>query len=146
MKITCIHGYFIVKEDEPGDVAKFNSFYTQDLVQKDWYYTFQAIADCPSESILGKPFLGSVGTATYAGKPWELFEQNGYVYDFINDLIVPIISITAKVDPIRELATFSTGGLIQPGSIVKTWTRIKGFQCQVDCDYFQYEYSELTYV
>lgn len=146
MKVTCIHGYFIVTEDEPGDIAKFNSHYDQDLVRKDWYYTFQALADIPTESILGKPFLNLVGLKTYAGKPWHLMEQNGFVYDFINGLLVPIASVVAKVDPVQLLDGYSTGGLIQPGSISKTWQRISGYRGHVDCEYFTFDYSELVYV
>lgn len=147
MIIKCIHGYFIVREQSEGEVARFNSIYETELVTEHDYFTFSQLVGAPEHSILGQSYLGLIATATYAGKPWEVMEENGYVYDFTLDVVRPIASITSLISPVRRLDGYWAKGLIQPGSINNISGRVTGYTCHFDPkdSLTQYRYSEITY-
>lgn len=145
MKIDCLNGYFIFRESACGDAAKFNSYFSQDLTALDTYYTFSALVDMPSYSLLGAIFLSTTATATYEGRPWELFRENGLVYNFISKAVVPTVSVTSKVSPLRLNSGYAANGLIMPGSITPDWLRVTGYRAHLDTETFEFQYSELFY-
>jgi hypothetical protein len=145
MRITCLHGYFFFREQQPGEVAKYNSRFGQDLTKKDDYYTFAGLVDAPSYSIALKPYLGIPATSTFAGNPWEVMEKNNLVYDFQTATVRPSISIVTLVDPVRTYDYFTLQGLIQPGSLTRDWDRIVGYTAEFDTARMKFSYSELFY-
>ncbi len=145
MKLTCIHGYFIAREDVPGEIARFNSLFSQDFVSKDDYYTFELLADAPDFSIVGLAYLNLVGLVNYAAKPFEVMEQNGFIYDFSNKVLKPIEAIAIQITPIRLNEAYSTRGLIQPGSLTKDWERVKGYNCDINMTNLTFIYSGIIY-
>jgi hypothetical protein len=128
-----------------GDAARFNSYFSQDLVAKDDYYTFELLADMPEYSLLASPFLNLVGLAVFAGKPGDILRANQFVYDFTNKVLLPIASVLLKVDPVRIFDGYYANGLIQPGSITSSWKKITGYNCHVDTKDFRFHYSEFFY-
>lgn len=145
MRITCLHGYFIIREDALGEVAKFNSYYGLDLVAKDDYYTFELLAGAPEYSQAALAFLDYPALTTYAGKPWEIMERNGLVYDFTLRSLRPVLSVTLLASITRTHSDWISRGLILPGSLLKDLSRIVGYQGGVDLSTFNYYYSEITY-
>jgi hypothetical protein len=145
MKITCLHGYFIIREDYSGEVARFNSLYGMDLTAKDDYYTFTPIKEAPTYSIFGKAYLNLLAIKTYEGNPWEVFEQNLFIYDPTLKIIKPISLVTSIVELTRNKSTYSTKGLILPGSISTEGNKITGYQCQFYFDTLEFIYTEFFY-
>lgn len=145
MKITCIHGYFIFREDNLGEVARFNSASNMDLVRKDDYYTFSFLRDAPKYAIQGKPYLNSTIVKTYAGKPWHIFRENGLVYDFAAKAVVPYVTVLNKIEPTVISNGFSARGLIKPGSIRPSGQRVIGYTCHADLNRYFFSYSELVH-
>jgi hypothetical protein len=145
VKIACLHGYFLFTEDKQGEVAEFNSLYEQDLVPKDNYYTFELLADAKLYSLVASPYLDLPATVTYAGNPWDILEQNAFVYNFNTKLVVPFVSITTKIEPIQLYNGYTLRGLIQPGSVNNAWMRIKNYKCHLDLKKMIFDYSEVVY-
>lgn len=145
MKITCLHGYFIVREDLSGEVAKFNSFYSQDLVAKDDYYTFSALAPAPIYSVAPLPYLGVPTIKTYCANPWDVMRQNALVYNFASRLVIPISAVNTQVPYARTYYGYSSNGLIQPGSTNPGWQKITGYQAIWEYSDQTFAYTELFY-
>lgn len=145
MKITCINGYFIFKEDRSGEIARFNSMYAQDLISVYDYYTFKMLAEFPKYSIAGKPLLGVPAIATFEGKPWDILEANKMVYDFSARKVMPILKVMDRVDPKRQYDNWSFDGLIKAGSKDPYWNIISGYNCVLNLEKFQFFYSDLFY-
>lgn len=145
MRVTCLNGYFIFTEDLLGEIAFFNSFYSQDLVAKNNYYTFSKLAVAPIYSVAPVPYLGVPTTKTYCGDPWEVMRENGIVYNFTLGLAQPKLSITSTTPLIRTAYGFRTNGLMQPGSFTSDLKRITGYQARVDLDTQGFDYTEIFY-
>jgi hypothetical protein len=147
VKITCLHGYFIVNETNEGEIARFNSRYGMDLTAKDSYYTFDAIKNAPEYSILGAPYLNLAATKTYSDKVWNIFHQNGFIYDFQLKVLRPIASITNTIKLSRMYSYWysNANGLILPGSITNESKKVTGYQCYFDFRTLNFFYSELFY-
>src|SRR5690349_5369503 len=128
MRITCLHGYFIFREDQIGEIAKFNSMYEQDLVKKDDYFTFQLLASAPIYSVAASPWLSAaIPTATFCGQPWEVMAANGFIYNVSLKLIQAKELITTQAQFFRKYSNFMSRGLIQPGSFNTNWQQITGY-------------------
>lgn len=146
MKVKCLHGYFIFEETQIGQISDFMSVTELELVPIKNYYTFSALELAPDYSLVGKTLLSTVATETFAGYPWEVFEANGFVYNFNTDLILPILTITNVVK--IELAgnRFISPGLIVPGSLTADGERVKNYSAYWSRDTFRWLYSEVEYV
>ena len=117
MRVKCRHGFFIFEETRVGQVSDFMSLTGLKLVPWRDEYTFETLADAPEYSLTGKDLLGIPAVATFEGQPWEVFEANGFVYDFVQDLVVPIASIIQTTRVQRAGNRFISPGLILPGSL-----------------------------
>lgn len=146
MKITCLHGYFIFRESAVGDVARFAEFYKQTLVAVDDFYTFEGIAEAPDYSIAGVPYLGIPAVETFEGKPWEVFEANGFAFNHFLGTLVPIAAVTTDVQMELLRTHYRSSGLILPGSASRdTWQKITGYNCFWDISALKFNYTELFY-
>lgn len=146
MRLRCIHGYFIFQETRVGQISDFMSWSGFSLVSKGTYYTFKTLAEAPDYSLALKSVLGWPATKAFEGEPWEVFEENGLVYDFTKDLIVPILSIL-QITPLKEAGNrYIAPGLILPGSITSDRKRIKGFDAWFSRDRLTWLYSEVEFV
>jgi hypothetical protein len=98
MKIRCIHGYFQFQETKAGELSEFiGLFPNHDFVSVDDYFTFSFLSDVPTHSIPGADFKGLPAVETFEGKPWEVMRVNEFVYDFNNNLMVPINAVVQSV-------------------------------------------------
>lgn len=146
MRIKCLHGYFKFYETGAGQISHFMSRYGFSIVPKDDYFTFEALESAPEHSILTNPYLDAVATATFEGKPWEVMEENGLVYNFSTGLVVPILTITKVVEIQRAANYFLSNGLILPGSLTVEGSRVKDYSAWFSHETYKFRYSEVTYV
>jgi hypothetical protein len=139
-----LHGYFVFEEQRAGEVSDFMRLFEVDLVRKDHYFTFEDLEDAPDYSIAGAPLLNTVAIATFAGLPWEVFEQNELVYDFTTGLLVPLLSITRIVSLKAAGNYFVSPGLILPGSLTDEGTRVTAYASWFSFDTMKFKYSEVS--
>lgn len=146
MKVKCQHGYFTFSEIKVSQVYDFCFLTGAVLVPKYFGYTFEDLKDAPNYSIAGAPLLNLVATQTFAGEPWEVFEANGVVYNFVTGLLVPLVSITEviSIDDAGNRAISS--GLIIPGSLTALGQRVKNYSAWFSRDTARWLYSEVEYV
>ncbi|AEG42324.1 hypothetical protein BdPhPhi1402_gp27 [Bdellovibrio phage phi1402] len=148
MRIQCLHGFFIFSEDYQGDISDFITLTGLPLVPygKEKEYTFERLAKIEDYSLLGKKILEFPAIKTFSGKPWEVFEANGVVYDFSQDLIVPITSIVASTEVSIAGNAYLSNGLLLPGHLVKGKGRVKNYDCHYTFNRGRWLYTEVTYV
>lgn len=147
MRIDCLHGYFIFTENKVGEASDFMTISGLKLSKVGSFYTFETLADAQDYCLVGKALVGGhVATVTHEGPPWEIFEKNGVVYDFVKDLVVPINSITAK-GFIRNAGNyFTASGLLIPGSIMDDGSRVKDYSTYFLDRRASWLYSEVSFV
>lgn len=147
MQIRCIHGYFIFREQRAGEISDFMSLFEGlELVAKDDYFTFAALVDAPSHSIEGGEVLGVTAIKTFEGKPWEVMRENELVYNFNSGLVVPIDTITRRVELVKAPNYFLSPGLILPGSVTDDGSRVTDYAAWYLFDTNKFKYSEVTSV
>lgn len=146
MRLDCKHGFFIFQETKAGQISDYMSLSGATLVEKDNYYTFEALKDAPKYSLTGKPYLGIPAVATFEGNPWEVFEENEFVYDFTTGLVRPLISIVQRVSIAVAGNKFISNGLILPGSFTDAGKRITGYSAWYSRDRLTWNYSAVYYV
>lgn len=145
MRVKCIHGYFIFQETKVGQIADFVARTGLELVARDDYYTFAELELAPDYSIKGSPLLGIPATKTFAGEPWKVFEENGFVFDFTLGTVRPIALTVIKTEVKQAGFRFISNGLLLPGSITAAG-RVKGFDGWFSSSRLTWLYSEVNYV
>ena len=145
MKIKCLHGYFIFEEMMPGEISKFMNLTKLELAPVKNYYAFSTLDQAPRYSLLGGEYLGAVSTKTYEGEPWEVMRENGLVYDFVKDLVVPIETVINLTEIKQASNYFISNGLIMAGSITDDGSRITDYAAFFSFSKSKYVYSEVTY-
>ncbi len=145
MTIKCLHGYFMFDETKIGQISDYLSFYGLPLVKKDTYYTFETLKDAPRYSIKGGFYLGAICTKTFEGEPWEVMRENGLVYNFILDKVVPIASVTQRPNINQAANYFFSDGLLLPGSVRNDGKRVKDYTAGYSFASIKYKYSEVVY-
>lgn len=148
MRIQCLHGFFIFSEDYQGDISDFITLTGLPLVPygSEKEYTFERLAKVENYSLLGKEILEFPAIKTFSGKPWEVFEANKVVYDFSQDLIVPIDSIASTTEVLVAGNLLYSNGLLLPGQIVAGKGRVKNYDCHYRFGLGRWLYTEVTYV
>lgn len=146
LKLNCLHGYFIFEENASGQISEYMSLTGLSLVKKNNYYTFQYLLDSPRYSLAGKNYLNLPATKTFEGNEWEVFEENGFIYDFTLNLLVPIQSVFKKTTIKVAGNRFISPGLILPGSITDDGSRVKGYSAWYSKERATWLYSEVSYV
>lgn len=144
MQIKCAHGFFIFKEDRAGEVADFMGLWSLDLVPYEDNFTFKELEDAPEYSIKGGAYLGAICTKTFAGKPWEVFEANGFIFDFGSGLIKQKSEITIPVELQVSGIYYVSNGLILPGSML-SGQKIISYTAHYSFDKSRFRYSEVTF-
>lgn len=146
MKITCSHGYFKFEENRGGEFSEFISMFGLEITRKGDHFTFDDLVDAPDFSIKGQAYLSSVGVKTFAGQPWEIFEANGWVYNYDTGLLVQIASITRIVTLIESGNYYYSEGLILPGSVMNDGQRVRDYAAWFSTDTMKFKYSEVGFV
>lgn len=146
MKVKCLHGYFIFEETRVGQVSDFMSMTGLSLVPKNKAYTFEFLADAPDYSLNGKSFLGIEAIKTFAGNPWEVFEQNQVIYNFNTGLMAKIDSINQLVKIYPGSSYYVSEGMILPGSRTAEGLRVKDYSAWYSRDTQRWVYSEVSFV
>lgn len=145
MQVNCLHGYFIFRETRCGEMSRFSSIFGLPLSSQDDYYTFDPLLDAPDYSIAGNLYLEAPALKTFEGKPWEIMEKNGLVYNFNTELIVPIESVTQLVEIKQASNYFLSDGLILPGSVTDDGSRVTDYSAWFYFDLMKFKYTEIDY-
>lgn len=128
LKIICTHGHYRFEELESGQVSKFCSLFGFSIEQSaDGFFTFTDLLNAPDHSIKGADYMGLVAVKTYAGKPWNVFKENGFVYDFIDGKLKKLTDITYKLSLFDAGDYYTSSGLIMAGSFNSTGKRVTDF-------------------
>lgn len=150
MKLRCLHGYFIIEETRPAQVSDFMRYTGLEIVPKGPYFTFKALEDAPEFTIQGKPVsIGSLplpATKTFSGEPWEVFEANGWVYNFQLNLLQPIASVTQIISLSDGGNRYVSPGIILPGSLTVEGKRVRDYAAHFSRDTKRFLYTEVSYV
>lgn len=117
-----------------------------ELSVRDGYYTFSDIQAAPLYSIKGASLMDVTATKTWEGSPWEVFEANGFVYNFNTGLVVPITSITQVVKVQLAGNRYISEGLILPGSVTADGERVKDYSAWFSRKTLRWLYTEVGYV
>ena len=146
MQVKCVHGYFMITESAPGQVSKFMSLFPGfSLVSKGEYFTFKTLSPAPTYSIAGLKYLGALSTETVEGKPWEVMRSNNLIFNFETDSVVPIATITRRLDVKLGSNYFLSPGLILPGSLTDRGDRVKNYSAWYLFDTGKFKYSEVSF-
>lgn len=147
MKVKCLHGYFLFEPTRVGQITDFANKNNLDLVYlDDGQFTFSRLAQIENYSIQGKELGGYPAIKTYAGKPWDLFEQNGVVYNFVTDQVVPIESVTQITVLKASQNWLISPGLILPGSLLENGERVKSYNAWFSRDRNTWLYEGVSFV
>lgn len=147
MKIKCLHGYFKFEETRIGQVSDFMGRFGFDLVSVGDFYTFEDLEDAPNYSIAGSPLLmGIPAIKTFEGQPWEVFEENGMVYNFALGLFVPIVAVLQSAEIVQAGNKFLSSGLLLPGSVTEDGDVVKDYSAWFSRDTLRFTYSEVVFV
>ena len=109
-------------------------------------YTFEDLEEAPDFSLAGLTLLDIPATKTFEGEPWEVFEANGFVYDFSTGLIVPIATVTQSTTIQLAGNRYVANGLILPGSLTDDGDRVKDYSAWFSRDTLRWLYSEVAFV
>jgi hypothetical protein len=145
VRLNSLHGYYIFREDEPGEIADFMQLTSFRLVQKDDYFTFEFLGDAKNYSILGGLYLGAVATKSFEGTPWKVMRENGLVYDFTLNLVVPIQAVLQKASITQGIRYYLSSAMLLSGSITDDGSRVKDYAAFFDFDQGTFKYSEVSF-
>lgn len=148
MRVKCLHGFFIFDETREAQVGDFMSKTGLELAPWEGAYTFADLAAVPDYTLAGSLMLGAPTIKTFAGRPWDLFEQNLLVYDFTVGLVLPIAAVVLPTS-IRQAGQYfvvAGGGLLLPGSITDEGKKVQSFQGWYSMERRTWRYSGVTYV
>lgn len=130
MRVVCRHGHFAFYPGSASDLAYMSQVLGTDLAMDGDFYTFPRLVGAPRYAIMGHPYINLPAVETYEGEgPWDVMRENGFVYSLMLKVLVPKMAITSIADVSRATMSYiNPGGLIQPGSIVKTGLRIMSYE------------------
>jgi hypothetical protein len=145
LRVNCLHGYFEFEEQKSGQISDFMSLFSFSLVRTGRLYTFEALEAAPDYAIKGGEFLGATVTKTFEGQPHEVMRENELVYNFLTDSVVPLSSITQRIDVRTTLNYFVSEGLILPGSVTDDGFRVRDYAAWYDFNTESFRYSEINF-
>lgn len=116
------------------------------LVPYEEYFTFEKLINPPEYSIKAGTYLGATCLKTYSGKPWEIFKENGFVFNFITDQVVQKSTINNPIllDVAGSGRYFISNGLILPGSLTDAG-KITSYTAFYSFEKSRFRYSEVTH-
>lgn len=146
MRILVRHGHFAFFPQDSREISRYAKFFGEEMVREGSYYTFANLADAPSFSIKGMPWMGLVATATFEGKPWDIMRENGFVYNVALGSVVAKDDITGAVSlPRSDNFFISPTPLFQPGKTDLVGNAILSYDAIWNQDSMQLRIRELQY-
>lgn len=119
MRVLCRHGHLAFYETYAGEIAYFMDYYGVELERDGEFFTFPLLRGAPDYSLAGKPYRGILAVKTFAGKPWDILRENGFVYNISTKTLVPKATVLTTFNPVDAGGYYThEGPLIQPGSWV----------------------------
>lgn len=146
MRVLCRHGHLAFFPKRPSEAARICQYYGIELVRSDEFYTFPLLAEAKSFSLAGLDYLGIPAIKTYAGYPWEVMRENGFVYDVNKEALVPKASIVSIGGP--ELSGFCyvwDSAILQPGVRNALGNQILSYDGELNVENFHLKVSEFSY-
>jgi hypothetical protein len=146
MRVLCRHGHFAFYPRRSIDLARFATQFDAQLMRVDDYYTFPELKDAPEFSIQGKDYLGVPAVKTYAGKPWEVMRENGFVFHLATLQIVPKSAVLLIINlPQNGYYFLAETALIQPGSRNLSTHQILSYDAEFLQDSFRLKVGSYAY-
>lgn len=147
MRVLVRHGHFAFFPKRANDIDRFSTFFGQDLVSEDDYYTFEGLAGLPRYSLAVKAFGNLPAIKTYEGRgPWEVMRENDFVYSLTLGLLVPKLSIVKLSQPILTDGYFlSESPIYQPGMRDKSGRQILSYDAEFVSDNNQLRILGVSY-
>ncbi len=146
MKIKCQHGFFTFEPEAYAEVVEFSNLIGMDIVPYGDKYTFDGLQLAPDFSVKDALKFGYPNTITFEGEPWEVFERNAVVFDFLTGTVVPIASVTKIVKLELAANNFFFNGLIPAGAKTPDGQVIKNYSAWFFFSSNRFIYSEVGYV
>lgn len=117
MRVLCRHGHIVFYPRNAAEIGRFAKYFNVNLARERDYFTFEGLIGAPNYSIELMPFLDLPANTTYAGEPWDVMRENGFVFDIRNGLLIPKETVNEIVD-LPLVGYFFRAGvpLLQPGS------------------------------
>jgi hypothetical protein len=135
MRVLCRHGHYSFYPRTASDISRFASFYNQELVRVDDYYTFPFLKDLESYSLKGLAYKNLLAGVTFEGKPWEVMRENAFVYSLALKTLVPKASINFVLNPPKTGFYFtSETPMIQAGSLNALGIQLLSFDAEYQFD------------
>jgi|SRR5665213_1249903 len=144
LKIQCVSGFFIIRDEATWEIPRFISMVGLQLVSFRDFWTFPFLVTAEDYSLKGKQYLGVTATKTFEGEPWDIMAENGLVYDFGAGLVKPISTITQHLY-IKDAGQFYvSNGLLVPGSLRDDGKRVTDYSARFLWDSNSFRYSEVV--
>lgn len=134
MKVNCEFGYFRFYPRSAEELQRLMKMYSIELVRKENYFTFPALAELPDYTVIGRPFGLGLATKTFESKnPGVLLRENQYVYSLPAKNIVPLISIATTLQIVNggDYAVLPKV-LGQPGAFTPGGLRLVSYEGLID--------------
>jgi len=149
VRIDCLHGYFTFHETRVGEASRMRSIFKIELTQladlfQSGIYTFKGLEAAPNYSIEGGQYMGNDAIKTIEGKPWQVFESNGLVYDFTQKRVLPASEVSVNVKIQQSGYYYISNGLIIPGSRADQG-QVLDYTAWVVWETFSFRYSWVRY-
>lgn len=134
MRVICRHGHIAFLPRNARDIARFSSFFDQELERSGDFYTFPALKDLPRYSITGSLFGNLPAIETFEGQnSWDVMRENGFVYSIMLGILVPKQSIVTLINPpLVGYYFLAQSPLIQPGSRNLKGEQILSYDAEYD--------------
>lgn len=146
MKIKCLHGFYLIEETRPGQVADFMNIFACELLPFRNFFTFSALASAPNYALVGGTYLEAPVIQTFEGEPWEIMKANDLVYDFQADAVRPLAGTTQRISLFKGPGSFVSSGLILPGSVTEDGKRVTDYSAHLSFDSLKFKYTGVTLV
>lgn len=143
VKINCIHGFFIFEESRAGELSDWVSLFEIPLARRGSIFTFEPLALAPDFSIKGAPILDATAVKSFAGDPGEVFRENGLIYNFQTQKLMPIETVTQTITIVQGQNYFLSSGLIIPGSLTDEGDRVTDYAAHFSTDTMKFRFSEV---
>lgn len=120
------------------------SLYGLDIARENTDFTFRPLLNAPKYSIKAGTYLGALANSTFEGDPWEVMKANKLIYNFVTKKVVPISSISQRVELNKGLNYFFSDGLLLPGSLMDDGTRVTDYSAGYSFRTGKFKYTEVT--
>lgn len=147
MRVLCRHGHYAFFPQIDEDIGRFSIVFDRPLFRVQDYFTFEGLKDFPDYSLASETFGGLPFTKTFEGFPWEVMEQNLWVYHLSAKKLVLRETINAVVElPTTGKMVLAPSPLMQAGCLNPNGKRLVSYDGFFSTKSFRLLMVDATYV